>query len=117
MQGVIYCGSLGVVNNFHLNLDSHGDLLYPGALFRQTKYKVMMTKEESTKIVNSMTPMTGVLVLAVVILVILYKCIISLEVLACKDRFTGFGERQGNLNIFQTDHFKLIVTTVIADTA
>ena len=39
------------------------NILYPGTLFRQTKYKVMMTKEESTKIVNSMTLMTVVLVL------------------------------------------------------
>ena len=26
MQGVIYCGSLRVVNSFHLNMDTHGDL-------------------------------------------------------------------------------------------
>ena len=30
---------------------------------RQTKYKVMMTKEESTKITNFMTPRVGVLML------------------------------------------------------
>ena len=38
-------------------------LLYSQALIRQTKYVVMMTKEESTKIVNFMTPRVGVLVL------------------------------------------------------
>ena len=38
-------------------------LLYSQALIRQTKYVVMMTKEESTKIVNFMTPGAGVLVL------------------------------------------------------
>ena len=38
-------------------------LLYSQALIRQTKYVVMMTKEGSTKIVNFMTPGTGVLVL------------------------------------------------------
>ena len=38
-------------------------LLYFQALIRQTKYVVMMTKEGSTKIVNFMTPGTGVLVL------------------------------------------------------
>ena len=37
-------------------------LLYSQALIRQTKYVVMMTKEGSTKIVNFMTPGTGVLV-------------------------------------------------------
>ena len=35
-------------------------LLYSQALIRQTKYVVMMTKEESTKIVNFMTPRAGV---------------------------------------------------------
>ena len=34
-------------------------LLYSQALIRQTKYVVMMTKEGSTKIVNFMTPRTG----------------------------------------------------------
>ena len=38
-------------------------LLYSQALIRQTKYVVMMTKEGSTKIINFMTPGTGVLVL------------------------------------------------------
>ena len=38
-------------------------LLDSQALIRQTKYVVMMTKEGSTKIVNFMTPGTGVLVL------------------------------------------------------
>ena len=38
-------------------------LLYSGAWFRKTKYIVMMTKEQSTKIVNFMTPRAGVLVL------------------------------------------------------
>ena len=38
-------------------------LLYSGAWFRQTKCIVIMTKEGSTKIVNFMTPGTGVLVL------------------------------------------------------
>ena len=35
---------------------------YSGARFRQTKYKVMMSKEGSTKKVNYMTPGAGVLV-------------------------------------------------------
>ena len=39
------------------------NLLYSGAWFRQTKYIVVTTKEGSTKIVNFMTPGTGVLVL------------------------------------------------------
>ena len=34
-------------------------LLYSGAWFRKTKYIVMMTKERSTEIVNSMTPGAG----------------------------------------------------------
>ena len=38
-------------------------LLNSKALIRETKYVVMMTKEESTKIVNFMTPWVGVLVL------------------------------------------------------
>ena len=38
-------------------------LLYSGAWFRQTKYIVTITKEGSTKIVNFMTPLAGVLVL------------------------------------------------------
>ena len=38
-------------------------ILYFGAWFRQTKYKVMMTKEGSTKFVNFMTTWAGVLVL------------------------------------------------------
>ena len=38
-------------------------LLYSEAWFRQTKYVVMMTKEGSTKIVNVMIPVAGVLVL------------------------------------------------------
>ena len=37
--------------------------LYSGAWFRQTKCIVMMTKGESTKIVNFMTPGAGVLAL------------------------------------------------------
>ena len=36
-------------------------LLYSGAWPKQTKCIVMMTKEESTKIVNFMTPGAGVL--------------------------------------------------------
>ena len=38
-------------------------LLYFQAQIRPTKYKVMMTKEGSTKIINFMTPGAGVLVL------------------------------------------------------
>ena len=38
-------------------------LLYPWAKFRQTKYKVMMAKEKSTKIVNFMKLGAVVLVL------------------------------------------------------
>ena len=41
------------------------NLLYSGAWFRQTKYIVVIAKEGSTKIVNFMTPGTGVLVLGV----------------------------------------------------
>ena len=37
-------------------------LLYSWAYVRQTKYKVMLTKERGTKIVNFMTPGAGVLV-------------------------------------------------------
>ena len=37
--------------------------LYSQALIIQTKYKVMMSKEGSTKIVNFKTPWAGVLVL------------------------------------------------------
>ena len=38
-------------------------LLFSRALIRHTKYVEMMTKEESTKIVNFMTPRVGVLML------------------------------------------------------
>ena len=38
-------------------------LLYSHAYIRQTKYKVIMTKEGSTKIVNFMIPWAGVFVL------------------------------------------------------
>ena len=38
-------------------------LLYSQAYIRQTKYIVMMTKEESTKIVNFMTPGTWALLI------------------------------------------------------
>ena len=38
-------------------------LLYSWAQFRQTEYKVMMTKEVSTKIVNFMTPWAEILLL------------------------------------------------------
>ena len=38
-------------------------LLYFRAWFRQTKFVVIMTKEESTKSVNLMTPVVGDLVL------------------------------------------------------
>ena len=38
-------------------------LLFSGARFRQSKYMVLMTKEESTKIVNFMTPVGTILVL------------------------------------------------------
>ena len=40
MQGVIYCGSLGVVNNFHLNLGAHDDLHFCRLFFVRTKNKV-----------------------------------------------------------------------------
>ena len=39
------------------------NLLYSMELIRQTKCIIMMTKEESTKIVNFMTPLAGVFVL------------------------------------------------------
>ena len=55
-------GNLGV-KSVKLMYFIENILLYFGAWFRQTKYKVMMTKEGSTKFVNFMTPWAGVLVL------------------------------------------------------
>ena len=54
-------GNLGVKKVKLMNFLKN--LLYSGAWFRQTKYIVVKTKEGSTKIVNFMTPGTGVLVL------------------------------------------------------
>ena len=45
----------------HYFFNNYG--LYSQAQIRQTKYKVMKSKEESTKIVNFKTPWEGVLVL------------------------------------------------------
>ena len=53
-------GNFGV-KNVKLMFFLKNPLLYPRAWFRQTKYIVMMTKEGSTKIVNLMTPGSGIL--------------------------------------------------------
>ena len=55
------CGHISLVVKLHYFFKTL--LLDSQALIRQTKYVVMMTKEGSTKIVNFMTPGTGVLVL------------------------------------------------------
>ena len=57
VQGCGHISHIVKLHYFFKNL-----LLYSQALIRQTKYVVMMTKEGSTKIVNFMTPGTGVLV-------------------------------------------------------
>ena len=44
MQGVIYCGSLGVVNNFHLNLGAHGDLHFLGIFVRAKNNVFFMSR-------------------------------------------------------------------------
>ena len=55
------CGHISHIVKMHYFFKNL--LLYSGTWFRQTKCIVIMTKEGSTKIVNFMTPGTGVLVL------------------------------------------------------
>ena len=56
---VLRCGHMLVkIHYFFKNL-----LLYSKAHIRQTEGKVMMSKEGSTKIINFITPRTGILVL------------------------------------------------------
>ena len=55
-------------------------LLYSQAFIRQIKYVVMMTIEESTRIVNFMTPGVGVLVLGRGHISHIVKYIISLQI-------------------------------------
>ena len=56
-------GNFGVICEYLMYFLENLFLLYSEAWFRQTKYVVMMTKEGSTKIVNVMIPVAGVLVL------------------------------------------------------
>ena len=58
---VLGCGHISHIVNMHYFYKNL--LLYSQALIRQTKYVVMMTKEESTKIINFITYGAGVLVL------------------------------------------------------
>ena len=51
------------IHYFFINILLYSILLYSQAYIRQTRYIVIMTKEGSTKFVNSMTPGAGVLVL------------------------------------------------------
>ena len=55
------CGHKSCIVKMHYFFENL--LLYFQTKGRQTKYIVMMTKEESTKILNYMTPQAGVLVL------------------------------------------------------
>ena len=61
---MLECGHISHIVKMH-NLFKNL-LLYSHAWIRQTKYIVMITKEESTKIVNFMTPGARVLVLGCV---------------------------------------------------
>ena len=54
-------GHISHIMEMHFSYKNH--LLYSQAQIKQTKHIVMMTKEGSTKIVNFMTPGSGVLVL------------------------------------------------------
>ena len=56
-------GNFGVICEYLMYFLENLFLLYSEAWIRQTKYVVMMTKEGSTKIVNVMIPVAGVLVL------------------------------------------------------
>ena len=58
---VLGCGHISHIVKMHYFFKNL--LLYSQALIRQTKYKVMITTEGSTKIVNFMIPGAGVLVL------------------------------------------------------
>ena len=61
--GVLVLGLGHVSHKVKMNYVFKSLLLYTQALTRQTKYTVMMTKEESTKTVNFITPGAEVLVL------------------------------------------------------
>ena len=57
---VLGCGHISHIVKTHYFFKN---LIYSHAWIRRTTYKVMMTKERSTKIVNFMTPRAGVLML------------------------------------------------------
>ena len=58
---VLGCGHISHIVKTHYFFKNL--LIYSHAWIRQTTYKVMMTKERSTKIVNFRTPRAGVLML------------------------------------------------------
>ena len=58
---VLSCGHISHIVKIHYFFKNL--LLYIHAEIRQTKFKVMTTREGSSKIVNLMTPRTGMLVL------------------------------------------------------
>ena len=60
---VLGCGHTHASHIVKLHYFFNNLLLYSQAKIRQTKYVVIMTKEGFTKILNSMTPGEGVLVL------------------------------------------------------
>ena len=64
---VLWRGHIPVSHKVKMRYFFKNLLLYSQALIRQTKYKVMMTKGGSTKIVNFMTPRAGDLMLGVAI--------------------------------------------------
>ena len=72
------CGHLSHIVKMHYVLKNL--LLYSGAQIKQTKYLVRITKEGSTKIVNFMTPGTGVLVLGSGHISHIVKLIIPLKI-------------------------------------
>ena len=55
---ILGCGHISHTVQMHYSFKNH--FLYSEALIRQTNYIPMMTKEGSTKIINSMTPGVGV---------------------------------------------------------
>ena len=61
--GILLLGSGHISHIVKMHYSFQNLLLYSHALIRQTKYKIMMTKERSTKIVNFNTPMAEVLML------------------------------------------------------
>ena len=74
--GYMYISHIVKIHYFFKNL-----LLYSQAWIRQTKFIVMITKEGSTtKIVNLMTPETGVLVLGCVYISHIVQLHISLKI-------------------------------------